>query len=144
VLGLGAYAPGVFAFPGLGAETVMFRTLYGDDAMFGTIARISATTVFPFIIFGAFLLRSGAGDFIIELARAVAGRLTGGPGLVAVIASALTGTISGSAVANTASTGVITIPLMKQAGFSSRFAGSRRLPRPGGRSCRRSWGPAPS
>jgi TRAP transporter 4TM/12TM fusion protein len=123
VLGLGRYAPGVFAFPGLGAETVMFRTLYGDDAMFGTIARISATTVFPFIIFGAFLVRSGAGDFIIELARAAAGRMTGGPGLVAVIASALTGTISGSAVANTASTGVITIPLMKKAGYDARFAG---------------------
>ncbi|PJA60660.1 MAG: C4-dicarboxylate ABC transporter permease, partial [Rhodobacterales bacterium CG_4_9_14_3_um_filter_71_31] len=80
-------------------------------------------TVFLFIIFGAFLLRSGAGDFVIALARAVAGRLAGGPGLVAVIASGLTGTISGSAVANTASTGVITIPLMKRAGFSPRFAG---------------------
>ncbi|MCC2110761.1 MAG: TRAP transporter fused permease subunit, partial [Hyphomicrobiales bacterium] len=72
--------------------------------------------------FGAFLLRSGAGDFVIDLARAVAGRLVGGPGLVAVIASGLTGTISGSAVANTASTGVITIPLMKRAGFDPKFA----------------------
>jgi TRAP-type uncharacterized transport system fused permease subunit len=107
----------VFNFPGLSAETVLFRALYGDDAMFGTIARISSTTVFLFIIFGAFLLRSGAGDFVIELSRAVAGRLAGGPGLVAVMASGLTGTISGSAVANTASTGVITIPLMKRAGF---------------------------
>jgi len=119
----GRFVPGVLNFPGLGPETVMFRTLYGDDAMFGTIARISATTVFLFIIFGAFLLRSGAGEFVIALARAVAGRLAGGPGLVAVLASGLTGTISGSAVANTASTGVITIPLMKQAGFSPRFAG---------------------
>ena len=119
----GRFVGGVFNFPGLGPETVMFRTLYGDDAMFGSIARISSTTVFPFIIFGAFLLRSGAGDFVISLSRAVAGRFVGGPGLVAVIASALTGTISGSAVANTASTGVITIPLMKKAGFSPRFAG---------------------
>ncbi|SEA00394.1 TRAP transporter permease [Rubrimonas cliftonensis] len=119
----GRFMPGVFAFPGLSPETVMFRTLYGDDAMFGTIARISATTVFLFIIFGAFLLRSGAGDFVIALARAAAGRLIGGPGLVAVLASALTGTISGSAVANTASTGVITIPLMKKAGFKPHFAG---------------------
>jgi TRAP transporter 4TM/12TM fusion protein len=119
----GKLVPGVLNFPGLSPETVMFRTLYGDDAMFGSIASISATTVFLFIIFGAFLLRSGAGDFVIALARAVAGRLVGGPGLVAVLASGLTGTISGSAVANTASTGVITIPLMKQAGFSPRFAG---------------------
>ena len=91
--------------------------------MFGTIARISSTYVFLFIIFGAFLLKSGAGDFVIALARAVAGRLVGGPGIVAVIASGLTGTISGSAVANTASTGVITIPLMKRAGFKPAFAG---------------------
>jgi TRAP transporter 4TM/12TM fusion protein len=118
----GSYVSGVFAFKGLSAETVMFRSIYGDDAMFGTIARISSTYVFLFIIFGAFLVRSGAGKFVIHLAQAVAGRLIGGPGLVAVIASALTGTISGSAVANTASTGVITIPLMKRAGFPARFA----------------------
>jgi TRAP transporter 4TM/12TM fusion protein len=90
--------------------------------MFGDIARISATFVFMFILFGAFLLRSGASDFVIDLARAVAGRFTGGPGLVAVLASALTGTISGSAVANTVSTGVITIPLVKRAGFPPKFA----------------------
>ena len=119
----GKYVGGVFSFPGLSWETIAFRSVYGDDAMFGTIARISSTYVFLFIIFGAFLLRSGAGDFVINLARAVAGRMVGGPGIVAVIASGLTGTISGSAVANTASTGVITIPLMKRAGFSPKFAG---------------------
>lgn len=119
----GKYIGGVFSFPGLSWESIAFRSIYGDDAMFGTIARISSTYVFLFIIFGAFLLRSGAGDFVINLARAVAGRMVGGPGIVAVIASGLTGTISGSAVANTASTGVITIPLMKKAGFPSKFAG---------------------
>jgi len=67
-------------------------------------------------------LRSGAGDFVIHLSRAVAGRLIGGPGIVAVLGSGLTGTISGSAIANTASTGVITIPMMKQAGFPPKFA----------------------
>lgn len=119
----GRFVGGVFSFPGLSAETVAFRSIYGDDAMFGTIARISSTYVFLFIIFGAFLLRSGAGEFVINMARAVAGKLVGGPGIVAVIASGLTGTISGSAVANTASTGVITIPLMKRAGFAPKFAG---------------------
>ena len=119
----GAYIPGVFKFPGLSIETLMFRSIYGDDAIFGNIARISSTFVFLFIIFGAFLLKSGAGDFIIDLARAIAGKTIGGPGFVAVIASGLTGTISGSAVANTASTGVITIPLMKRAGFPNHFAG---------------------
>ena len=119
----GKWIGGVFSFPGLSWETIAFRSVFGDDAMFGTIARISSTYVFLFIIFGAFLLRSGAGDFVINLARAVAGRMVGGPGIVAVIASGLTGTISGSAVANTASTGVITIPLMKRAGFQPKFAG---------------------
>ena len=113
---------GVFKFAGLSLETILFRSIYGDDAMFGTIASISSTYVFMFILFGAFLLRSGAGEFVIDLARAVAGRMIGGPGLVAVMASGLMGTISGSAIANTASTGVITIPLMKRAGFPARFA----------------------
>lgn len=115
---------GVFQFKGLTWETVLFRSLYGDFALFGTIASISSTYVFLFIIFGAFLVRSGAGEYIIDLSRAAAGRLVGGPGLVAVLASGLTGTISGSAVANTASTGVITIPMMKRAGFPGRFAGA--------------------
>ncbi len=119
---LGPMIPGVFSFRGLSNEMILFRSIYGDDAIFGAIARISSTYVFLFIIFGAFLLRSGAGDFVVDIARAVAGRYVGGPGFVAVIASGLTGTISGSAVANTASTGVITIPLMKRAGFPATFA----------------------
>jgi len=118
----GEHIGGVFKFSGLTAETILFRSIYGDDGLFGNIARISSTFVFMFILFGAFLLRSGAGDFVINLARAMAGRFVGGPGLVAVFASGLTGTISGSAVANTASTGVITIPLMKKAGFAPKFA----------------------
>ncbi len=113
---------GVFRFAGLSWETILFRSIYGDDGIFGSIASISSSFVFMFILFGAFLLRSGGGDFVINLARAVAGRLTGGPGFVAVLASGLTGTISGSAVANTASTGVITIPLMSRAGFPPKFA----------------------
>ncbi len=118
----GADISGVFKFAGLSTETILFRSIYGDDALFGTIALISSSYVFMFILFGAFLLRSGAGEFVIDLARAVAGRMVGGPGLVAVLASGLMGTISGSAVANTASTGVITIPLMKRAGFPAKFA----------------------
>jgi TRAP transporter 4TM/12TM fusion protein len=75
-----------------------------------------------FIIFGSFLLRSGAGDFIVRLAQCLAGRYTGGAGLVAVIGSGLMGSVSGSAVANTVSTGVITIPMMKRSGFEARFS----------------------
>ncbi|MEM1286617.1 MAG: TRAP transporter fused permease subunit [Pseudomonadota bacterium] len=118
----GSMIEGVFRFGGLSLETVIFRTIFTDEGMFGTIANISATFVFLFILFGAFLVRSGAGEFIIDLGRAVAGKFIGGPGYVAVFSSGLTGTISGSAVANTVSTGVITIPLMKRSGFPPRFA----------------------
>jgi len=119
----GARVGGMFSFPGLSLETMLFRSVFTSEGMFGTIARISWSYVFMFILFGAFLVRSGAGDFILALARATAGRVTGGPGLVAVASSGLMGSITGSAVANTASTGVITIPLMKKAGFPARFAG---------------------
>jgi len=122
VIWWGAWIDGVFRFAGLSPETVLFRSIFGDDALFGTIAQISVSFVFMFILFGAFLVRSGAGDFVVALSRALAGRIIGGPGLVAVFSSGLTGTISGSAIANTVSTGVITIPMMKRAGFPPRFA----------------------
>jgi len=118
----GGWLDNVFRFAGLSVETLLFRSIYGDDALFGSIAEISVSFVFMFILFGAFLVRSGAGDFVVAMARAVAGRVVGGPGLVAVVSSGLTGTVSGSAIANTVSTGVITIPLMKRAGFPARFA----------------------
>jgi TRAP transporter 4TM/12TM fusion protein len=121
---LGAWAPGAFKFAGLNIETIVFRSIFADEGMFGIVGRISATYVFMFILFGTFLVRSGAGDFIIALARLAAGRFQGGPAYVAVFASGLTGTISGSAIANAVSTGVVTIPLMKRSGFSPRFAGA--------------------
>jgi TRAP transporter 4TM/12TM fusion protein len=118
----GKYVEGVLRFPGLTWETVLYRSYYGLDGMFGPIAQISATYVFMFVLFGAFLVRSGAGEFVIDLARVAAGRFVGGPGQVAVLASGLMGSISGSSVANVVTTGVITIPLMKRAGFTPRFA----------------------
>ena len=118
----GKFVPGMLTFPGLTLETMLYRTFYTDDGMLGNIASISATYVFMFVLFGAFLNRSGAGEFIIDFARALARRMVGGPGYVAVIGSALMGTISGSTVANVAATGVITIPMMKRAGFRPKFA----------------------
>ncbi|MBL1274045.1 MAG: TRAP transporter permease [Oceanospirillales bacterium] len=118
----GQFVDGIFNFPGLSWETVLYRSYIGGQGMLGSIARISWTYVFMFILFGAFLVKSGAGDFIIELARCAAGRFVGGPGFVAVFASGLMGSVSGSSVANTVSTGVITIPLMRKAGFPARFA----------------------
>jgi len=122
VIWWGTWINGVFRFAGLSPQTVLFRSIFGDDALFGTIARISVSFVFMFILFGAFLVRSGAGEFVVALSQVLAGRIIGGPGLVAVFSSGLTGTISGSAIANTVSTGVITIPMMKRAGFPPRFA----------------------
>ncbi|WP_290702434.1 TRAP transporter fused permease subunit [Amphritea sp.] len=118
----GQYVDGIFGFPGLSLETLLFRSYFSSEGMFGQIARISWTYVFMFILFGAFLVKSGAGDFIIELSRCAAGRMVGGPGFVAVLGSGLMGSVSGSSVANTVSTGVITIPLMQKAGFPARFA----------------------
>lgn len=123
ILFLGSYLPGVFRAASLPMDDVLFRTMYNDEGMLGILATISSSSITPFIIFGGFLVVSGAGDFVIEVSKVVAGRTRGGAAFVAVISSALTGTINGSAVANTASTGVITIPLMKSNGFRARFAG---------------------
>ncbi len=122
ILFLGSYLPGVFRAASLPLNDVMFRTLYNDEGIFGILASISSTNITLFMIFGGFLVVSGASDFVIELSKLVAGRIKGGAAFVAVMSSAMTGTISGSAIANTASTGVITIPLMKANGFRPQFA----------------------
>ena len=119
----GQYVPGVFHFPGLSWETMLFRSYFGTEGMFGTIAQLSWTFVFMFVLFGAFLQVSGAGDYLLKVASKLASRFRGGSGLVSVLASGLMGSVSGSAIANTAATGVITIPSMKKVGYSPEFAG---------------------
>lgn len=122
ILFLGTMLPGVFRAASLPLDDVLFRTLYNDEGMFGILGSISVTNITLFMIFGGFLVVSGASNFVIEASKVVAGRVKGGAAFVAVLSSALTGTISGSAIANTASTGVITIPLMKSNGFRPKFA----------------------
>lgn len=122
ILFLGKYLSGVFAFAGMSVERFFYRIYYTGEGLFGSIATISSTYVFMFILFAAFLLKSGAGDFIVEVSKTLGSRFKGGTGLVAVFSSALMGTISGSAVANTVSTGSITIPMMKKNGFKPVFA----------------------
>jgi TRAP transporter 4TM/12TM fusion protein len=122
VLWWGRHVEGIFSFRGMNLSRVLYRMFFTDEGLFGMIATISSTYVFMFIIFAAFLLKSGGGDFIIKLSRILTRKIAGGPGIVAVLASGLMGTISGSAVANTVSTGSITIPMMKRAGFNPRFA----------------------
>jgi TRAP transporter 4TM/12TM fusion protein len=123
-LWFGKYMGGLWNFPGVTVERMLYRMYFAPDGIFGTIATISATFVFLFVLFAAFLLKSGAGDFIIKLAVSLMGRMVGGPAKMAVFASGLMGSISGSAVANTVGTGSITIPLMKKVGFRPKFAGA--------------------
>lgn len=122
ILWFGKHVTGVFAFGGMSVERFFYRMFYTGEGLFGSIATISSTYVFMFILFAAFLLKSGAGDFIVDVSRAFTSRFRGGAGHVAVFSSALMGTISGSAVANTVSTGSITIPMMKKNGFKPIFA----------------------
>ena len=120
----GRYLPGIWAFPGVSLPRLLYRMYFAPDGIFGTIATISSTFVALFVLFGAFLLRSGAGDFMIRLALALLGRTVGGPAKMAVFASGMLGSISGSAVANTVGSGSLTIPMMKRTGFSPTFSGA--------------------
>jgi len=120
----GEYAPEVIMHPGdtfLGVCTTIF---FREDGVFGIMADVLATYVLLFVLFGSFLEQSGAQRFFIDWPMASVGHKTGGPAKVAVIASALFGSISGSAIANTVSTGTFTIPLMKKAGFKPQVAGA--------------------
>lgn len=120
----GQYAPDLIMHPGdtfLGVCTTIF---FREDGVFGIMANVLATYVLLFVLFGSFLEQSGAQRFFIDWPMAAVGHRTGGPAKVAVIASALFGSISGSAIANTVSTGAFTIPLMKKAGFKPQVAGA--------------------
>ena len=120
----GAYLPGRLGHPGMSVERILEFTYSTQEALFGVVTATFATFVFPFMIFGAFLERSGAGAFFMDLGTAVAGRWRGGPAKIAVMTSALFGSISGSSVANTVTTGSFTIPLMKRTGYRAHDAGA--------------------
>jgi TRAP transporter 4TM/12TM fusion protein len=120
----GAWLPGRLSHPGMSVERILEFVYSTQEALFGVIAATFATYVFPFMIFGAFLERSGAGTFFMDLGTALAGRWRGGPAKIAVMTSALFGSISGSSVANVVTTGAFTIPLMKRIGFKPHNAGA--------------------
>lgn len=119
----GDYAPEMFAHAGETFPGLCTSIFYKSDGVFGIMANVLATYIVLFVIFGAFLEKSGAKQFFIDFPLAAFGHKTGGPAKVAVIASGLFGSISGSAIANTASTGAFTIPMMKKAGFRPHVAG---------------------
>ncbi|NSW91521.1 MAG: TRAP transporter permease [Firmicutes bacterium] len=119
----GSYFPGMF----IGRNYSLSRIIsyvFNIDGIYGITTGVSSTYVVLFILFGAFLKNSGAGELYTDLSYAIAGRAKGGPAKVSVISSALFGTISGSGIANVVTTGSMTIPLMKKSGFRKEYAGA--------------------
>src|SRR5210317_443782 len=119
----GDYAPDLIAHAGDTFPGLCTSIFYKSDGVFGIMANVLATYVILFVLFGAFLEKSGAQRFFIDFPLAAVGHRIGGPAKVSVIASGLFGSISGSAIANTVSTGAFTIPMMKKAGFRPHIAG---------------------
>lgn len=120
----GSYAPDLISHAGETFPWLCTSIFYKSDGVFGIMANVLATYVILFVLFGAFLEKSGAQKFFIDFPLAAVGHRIGGPAKVAVIASGFFGSISGSAIANTVSTGAFTIPMMKKAGFKPHIAGA--------------------
>ncbi|HEY8425920.1 MAG TPA: TRAP transporter permease [Limnochordales bacterium] len=119
---LGRSLPGFLAHRGFSLSQIANHLYFTTEGIFGIPLGVSSTFIFLFLVLGAFLEKTGIGKFFIDLANAVAGFASGGPAKVAVITSALEGTISGSSVANTVGSGSLTIPMMKRLGYRPEFA----------------------
>ena len=121
---LGPYMPGPLAHRGLNLDQMVSHLFFTTEGVFGIPMGVSSTFIFLFILFGAYLEKTGLGKFFIDIANAIAGWASGGPAKVAVLSSALEGTISGSSVANVVGSGAFTIPMMKKLGYKKDFAGA--------------------
>lgn len=121
---LGPYLPGILAHRGFSFERIISHMYLTLEGILGIPIGVSATFVFMFILFGSFLDKTGVGKFFIDLAFALTGHTKSGPAMTAVVASGLMGSVSGSSVANTVTTGAFTIPLMKKTGYEPYFAGA--------------------
>ncbi|AOV08428.1 TRAP transporter permease [Sporosarcina ureilytica] len=119
----GPYFPGFLNHRGQDVKSIVRTMFFTTDGILGTPISVSATFIFVFLLFGAFLVKTGVGNYFNELAVVLAGRLVGGPAKVAIFSSALQGTISGSSVANVVGSGSYTIPMMKKLGYRKEFAG---------------------
>jgi TRAP transporter 4TM/12TM fusion protein len=120
----GQYLPGALAHRGFGFDQIVDQLFLGTEGIYGTPTMVSATYIFLFILFGAFLEHAGMIRLFNNVALGLVGQAQGGPAKVAVISSGLMGTISGSGVANVLTVGQFTIPLMKRFGYSGVFAGA--------------------
>ena len=116
------YFPGFFYGPPVRFEKFIDTLFMSSDGIFGIPLHVCATYIVLFIIFGALLIRSGAGRFFIDLAVSLTGHRVGGPAKASAVASGFMGTVSGSAVANVVTTGAFTIPLMRKVGYRPKFA----------------------
>ena len=114
----------VYTFTKVQWRLVIYNLFYTTTGVMNTPVNVCAKYIVVFIIFGAFLERTGIAQFFISLANAIAGSSVGGPAKVAVISSALCGMVSGSSVGNTVTTGSVTIPMMKKTGYAGEFAGA--------------------
>ncbi len=119
----GPYFPGILQHPGVKFRTFVSSMYFPQEGIFGVTLWVVSTIVFHFVLFGVIAQRTGLGQLFIDNATILAGRYTGGPAKVSVVSSAFFGTISGSSVANTVSTGALTIPNMKRLGYPGHFAG---------------------
>lgn len=120
----GQQMPGILAHRGYSVSRIVSHQYLTTEGIFGLPLGVSATFVIVFIIFGAFLEVTGIGDWFIDVAYGITGRMSGGPAKTAVLASGFMGSLNGSAVANAATTGAFTIPLMKRTGFSAEYSGA--------------------
>ena len=120
----GNHLSGVLAHPGSDWAGFVNHVYLTQEGIFGIPAKVVATFVFHFVLFGVIATRMGLGQFFIDLAAVIAGRYPGGPAKVAVLSSAMFGSISGSSIANTVTTGSLTIPAMKKVGYKPHFAGA--------------------
>ena len=114
----------VYTFAGVDPTKVIYDQFYATSGIMNTPIDVCAKYIVVFLIFGAFLERTGISTFFIDLANSIAGATAGGPAKVAVISSGLCGMVSGSSVGNTVTTGSVTIPMMKKTGYQSEFAGA--------------------
>jgi len=119
----GEYLPGDLAHRGYGFDQIVNQLAFGTEGLYGTPTYVSATYIFLFILFGAFLEQAGMIKLFTDFAMGLFGHKLGGPAKVAVVSSALMGTITGSGIANVVTTGQFTIPLMKRFGYRAAFAG---------------------
>lgn len=120
----GPYMPGLLSHGGVSLEGMVNHQWVSTQGVFGIALGVSTSFVFLFVLFGALLDKAGAGNYFIKLAFSLLGRFRGGPAKAAVVASGMTGLISGSSIANTVTTGTFTIPMMKRVGFTSEKAGA--------------------